>query len=111
MRPRVSSASKWICISWPGCIVIVRGMHSNPGTRLKVRSLGVGAKPLGAVVRIVRVPFGFVMRMVLGSGWVKASFELEMTGRMNCSGVCDAASTVAMISTLDWGVVRESLRL
>ena len=62
-------------------------MASKPGTRLKVRSFGMGSKPCGAVVRMVRVPLGFVMRMVLGSGWVTASVDLEMTGRMNWSGV------------------------
>ena len=36
---------------------------------------------------MVKVPFGFWMRMVLGSGCVIDSLELEMTGRMNCSGV------------------------
>ena len=36
---------------------------------------------------MVRVPFGLVMRMVLGSGWVTVSVEREMTGRMNRSGV------------------------
>ena len=80
---------------------MVRGTASKPGTRLKVRSLGMGAKPCGAVVRMVRVPFGLVMRMVLGSGWVIASADLEMTGRMNWRSDLEAVSTVAVISTLD----------
>ena len=61
-----------------------------------------GLKPSGALVWMVRVPLGFVMRMVLGSGWVTASLDREMTGRMNCSGVWEGASTVAAISTVDW---------
>ena len=82
-------------------MVMVRGIASKPGTRLKVRSLGMGAKPCGAVVLMVSVPFGLVMRMVLGSGWVTCSMELEMTGRTNWRDVCDVVSTVAVIATLD----------
>jgi len=52
-----------------------------------MRSFGMGAKPSGAVVRMVRVPLGFWMRMVLGLGWLTASLDREMTGRMNWSGV------------------------
>ena len=62
-------------------------MASKPGTRLKVRSFGIESKPCGAVVLMVRVPFGFVMRMVLALGWVMDSLELEITGRMKWSGV------------------------
>ena len=76
-----------MCISWPGCMVMVRGTHSNPGTRLKVRSFGIVSKPCVALVLTVRVPFGFVIRMVLGSGCATDSLEREMTGRMNWSGV------------------------
>ena len=50
-----------------------------------MRSLGMGSKPLMALVVMVRVPLGFVMRMVLASAWVVASVELEITGRMNWS--------------------------
>ncbi len=50
----------------------------------------------------MRVPFGFVMRMVLESGCATVSVEREMTGRMNCSGVWGGASTLAKISTADW---------
>ena len=77
-------------------------MASKPGTRLKVRSLGMGSKPLGASVLMVNVPFGFVMRMVLESGWVTVSLDREMTGRIKWSGVWVGASAVARISTADW---------
>ncbi len=50
---------------------------------------------------MVSVPFGFVMWMVLGSGWKTCSVELEITGRMNWRGDCDVVSTVAVIATLD----------
>lgn len=51
-----------------------------------MRSLEMGVKPCGASVLMVSVPLGFVMRMVLASGWVVASVELEITGRMKWSG-------------------------
>ena len=39
----VASRCSWI--AWPGCIGMVRGMASKPGTKLKVRSFGMGLKP------------------------------------------------------------------
>jgi CDP-diacylglycerol--glycerol-3-phosphate 3-phosphatidyltransferase len=38
-------ASRWISICLPGCMGTVMGTASKPGTRLKVRSLGMGLKP------------------------------------------------------------------
>ena len=46
-----------------------------------MRSFGMATKPSGTVVWMVKVPLGFVMRMVLGSGWVTGSVEVEITGR------------------------------
>jgi len=66
-----------------------------------VRSLGMRAKPWVALVRMVSVPFGFVMRMVLGSGCSIASLDREITGRMNWSGVWGGASTLAVIRTAE----------
>jgi hypothetical protein len=100
-RERRRSYFKVMFICWPDCMVIVMGMASKPGTRLKVRSLGIGAKPFGALVWTVRVPLGLVMLMVWGSGWAMGSLELEMTGRMNWSGDWEAVSTVAVMSRLD----------
>ena len=82
-------------------MAMVRGMASKPGTRLKVRCFGDGLEALRGVGADVRVPFGFVMRMVLGSGWVTVSVELEMTGRMNCVGAEVRIRRLAVISTVD----------
>ncbi len=81
-------------------MVIVRGAHSKPGTRLNVRSVGVGSKPWGASVRTIRVPVGLVIRIALGSDESMGSVEREMTGRMKRSGAGEEAvvSMVAPIS-------------